>query len=1744
METADEVQKKIDAAIQMLQFTQQETETVLTKNAMKPLQRHLKTIEDQLEEIEDMKVRMQKLKIGSGKEPQEVRSWSQAIDEDIISYERTVDTIQEKIAALKERALEEERQREEEIAKLRKRRHFEEEIRLEEEKLRIKRELERKMEEEREKVQLRKDQTSKAKLPKLIITKFQGTHIDWQRFWSQFEAEIDRAEIGQVAKFSYLKELLIPKVRLVIDGLPFTTEGYERAKQILKTKYGKPSEVANAHIQNLLNLPSIYGTSPVKIHDFYEKLVTNVQVLETMGKLREVTGYVRMTLDKLPGIRADLVRMDDDWQEWEFSQLVEALRKWCERNPIPLNERRHDAFTSDKGSKQQRREKVFQVKQHEWKPRPCVYCDSTEHKSSECQKVKSVTERKRLLSVNKLCFNCTGEKHRATECRSKFTCQKCSGKHHTSICDKDPQQILVATGESSVIYPVVVVEVNGIKCRALLDTGAGSTYVSATLAERIGKKPIRKETRRIDMMMHTTSKKVEIYHVQIASVTNDYKMMATVTKVDKTVLLSLPNPQYERIIQQHQHLKEVIMEDKDKKPELPIHMILGASEYAKIKTETKPKVGDPGKPVAELTALGWTIMSPGKEADLSSVYLTRSSTADYQDLCKLDVLGLEDRASDDQVTVFEDFKEQLTRSPEGWYETGLLWKSGHAPLPNNKSASLGRLSSLVRRLKQNPQLLDQYDEIIQEQLDQNIIEEVKEEPKGREFYIPHKPVIRETAESTKMRIVYDASARANEKSPSLNDCLETGPPLQNLMWSVLIRNRFKPVALAGDMKQAFLQIRIREADRDSLRFHWIKNKDSSQVQVYRFTRALFGLVQSPFLLGGTIEMHLDAWKETHPEAVAEIQRSLYVDDVITGMNTVEETKKLMETTIGVFKDAQFILHKWHSNAAELEKSSASDEQQQTFAKEQLGVKDDETKLLGLKWNKSQDTLKVTFPEITAENTKRGILRYLASIFDPLGFVSPITLLGKFVYRDTCEKQLPWDKEISHSTLKQWKKFEDNLPESMEVPRSLVAYREEIDAIDLHIFGDTSGAGTAAVIYAVVYQRSGTNQGLVASKARLAKKGLTIPRLELVSAHMAANLAQNVKDSLQGLPVRHVYGWLDSSVALHWINGGGSYKQFVANRIKKIHEKDYIQWRHVPTNENPADIASRGGSDKRLGETWSKGPSWLSIPTNWPQDILTQASADTEAEAKLTKEVLGVAVEYEDELLGILEKHSYWKSMRITTWIARFIHNCTSKKSERLSGPLTTEEIDKQIKFWVRREQRRYSDTEEFKADQLRLNLQGDENGIYKCRGRIQGVYPKYLPAKSSLSAKMVMDAHVRTLHGGVGLTMEFIRRDYWIPRLRQLAKKVITRCNGCKRFQARAFASPPEGNLPIDRTEGSRPFQVVGVDYAGPIIYKRKQRQEGKAYILLFACSLTRALYLELLPDQTAEEFLKSLKRFIARKGRPEKIYSDNGKTFVAGAKWLKKIMKEESLQNFLAHQHIKWQFNLSKAPWWGGQFERMVGLVKQSLYKTLGRACLSWSELEEVILDIELALNNRPLSYVEDDVQLPILTPNMMMFGIPNHLPEEDADNVEDTNLRKRAKYLRKCKDSLWTRWTGEYVKALRERHNLKHDSKTPSLKEGDVMLIKGEERNRGKWNIGIITNLIIGRDGVVRAARLRAGKSYLERAVQQLYPLELSCDMAKQRVQDQLNPEAKTFRPRRRAAANAAETVKIIAEEEDDEF
>ena len=209
----------------------------------------------------------------------------------------------------------------------------------------------------------------------------------------------------------------------------------------------------------------------------------------------------------------------------------------------------------------------------------------------------------------------------------------------------------------------------------------------------------------------------------------------------------------------------------------------------------------------------------------------------------------------------------------------------------------------------------------------------------------------------------------------------------------------------------------------------------------------------------------------------------------------------------------------------------------------------------------------------------------------------------------------------------------------------------------------------------------------------------------------------------------------------------------------------------------------------------------------------------------------------------------------------------------------------------------------------------------------------------------------------------------------------------------------------------------------------------------------------------------------------------------------------------------------------------RLIGLVKQALYKNVGRATLTWDELADLLQDVELILYNRPLGYVEDDVQMPVLAPNITLFGQPNMTLEETNGEIDDRDLRRRACYLNDCKKKIWNCWSNEYIRGVRERHNLQHHGKTNALKIGDVMMIKGDEKNKGDWKFGIVKELIAGRDGAVRGAKLRVGNATLERSVQHLYPMELQCDdaLGKEDHASQgmkLNAEAKEFRPSRDAS------------------
>ena len=538
-----------DVQLKLLTFTQGKTTGIVGKANTEGIERHPVALRAIVKRIESVKTQIEQAKLESGVQVDELAKWSAGVEAQQATVDEEITYLSQTLVQINYKASLEAKKCEEELAE----RDRDKQLQFERAQLEQKLEFEKKMEEARKnnmgQVAASPAPMKSAKLPKLVITKFSGELTDWPRFWNQFEAEIDGIEVAAVTKFSYLKELVGPKVKTAIDGVPFTTEGYQRAKNILKSKYGQMSEIVNAYVQNIMALPVITGSHPRKIHEFYEKLLFNVQSLETLGKLTEINGYVRTSIDKLQGIRGDLVRTDDNWREWGFPKFVEALRKWTERNPIPA-EREPPEKLPDRKKPHFPRNRSFQAQQKEERVRGCVYCEKPDHKSVNCKTVASVDERKRVLSNKYLCFNCTGTRHKTVDCRCRVVCAVCQKKHHTSICDRLGEQLMTATsaGKTAVIHPVVVVKVQGVRCPALLDRGAGSSYASAALLKLLKVRPYQREVRQIEMMLGAVTKQVEIFQVQVSSTSGDLCLDTEVTKVDKNQLLSLENPRYEQCL--------------------------------------------------------------------------------------------------------------------------------------------------------------------------------------------------------------------------------------------------------------------------------------------------------------------------------------------------------------------------------------------------------------------------------------------------------------------------------------------------------------------------------------------------------------------------------------------------------------------------------------------------------------------------------------------------------------------------------------------------------------------------------------------------------------------------------------------------------------------------------------------------------------------------------------------------------------------------------------------------------------------------------------------------------------------------------------------------------------------------------------------------------------------------------------------------------------------------------------------
>ena len=424
-----------------------------------------------------------------------------------------------------------------------------------------------------------------------------------------------------------------------------------------------------------------------------------------------------------------------------------------------------------------------------------------------------------------------------------------------------------------------------------------------------------------------------------------------------------------------------------------------------------------------------------------------------------------------------------------------------------------------------------------EQLKSGIIEVV---PKSEEiiqncFFLPHHGVIRQDKDTTKLRIVFDGSAKA-DNNVSLNDCLSKDPNHTPLIFDILLRFRFYKIALVANIEKAFHQILINPSDRDMLRFLWFENTDADQVKIlqYRFCRLPFGLKPSPAilmlfyrstLLSTTLQSHL-------------LSQSFYVDNFVGGVTSDKEGIQMYQTAKRILKEGGFNLRTWHTNSVILQKilQGTSD-----VRGSELPSK---VRVLGLEWNKDTDCLLCNLEDVynylqNLPPTKRSVLRFAAKIFDPLGVLSPFTVRQKMMFHSLCVNKKGWDEQLEGDSLKQWNNLRHEITalEHVQIPRCYYSPGKKPFICQLHGFCDTSEKAYATVIYLrTVYTDSSVELCLVGSRMRVAPiRGQTIPRLELLGAVILARLMDSIHTALRAqLADLRLFNWTDSYTVLCWI----------------------------------------------------------------------------------------------------------------------------------------------------------------------------------------------------------------------------------------------------------------------------------------------------------------------------------------------------------------------------------------------------------------------------------------------------------------------------------------------------------------------------------------------------------------------------------------------------------------------------------
>lgn len=1583
--------------------------------------------------------------------------------------------------------------------------------------------------------------------------------------------------LDDVQKLHYLKTHLSGEAEVLLRHIPITNGNYAICWSQLENRYNNKKYLANGILKRFMSQRNVVTETSNALKELLDTSNECLHALKNLGINVENWDIIVIYILCL--------KLDDESRkQWELkiSGNAEDLPTIEQFNSF-LEQRFRALEFLDSKNQRSSSSRYVTVKSLHATAATCTWCQD-DHKLAYCKKFGSldVDKRRDFVRTNGLCFNCLGTNHSVFSCRQSTRCHKCKKKHHTilhlenvsksvSYNDKTDQVVqgndstgaatssqsnsthvvsCVANNNSQILLATALITAESMSgtamvIRSLIDQGSQASFVTESAVQLMGLKKISTNGSVSGIGGDQHQSMISIDSMVFIKVKSRVDPSYTVT-VKAYVLKKLTSLLPEKKVVANVFASISSLELADPSFDIPnkIDLLLGAEIYGQILLEGVIRV-PPSLLIAQNTRLGWILsgqvgskINQGEIAchnKIVSLHLTQAEDCNAL-LKRFWELESEPNCDHNRIYLTPDeqmcedlFKTTTERDKSGRYIVHMPFRSSDPACKygGTKEIAQRRFFTLEKRFARNPEFKAQYSAVINEYLALNHMEIVQDSDKNDCVYLPHHAVIKMDRSTTKLRIVFDAACTGNN-GISLNHDLMVGPGLQPELRHIIMRWRHYPIGLVADIVKMYRQIKITKNQTDFLRILWRENPDD-ELQVLRHLRVTFGTSSAPYLAVRALQQVSEDEGAAFPLAKDRVLSDFYMDDFMSGCQTMEEGVELQRQMTDLLNRGGFQLQKWNSNNKDLLKF-IKDSDQSSQQQENIEIKADNTsKILGLTWDRDSDEFVYTIQlnESVLPVTKRKVISDISRLFDPLGWLAPTIITAKVFIQRIWMTGIEWDEELPATLLAEWLEFRKDLfnLNKFRIPR-WINFNKESKLLELHGFSDASNVAYAAVVFTRIIDSDGkVHTNLFTSKTKVAPiKQISIPRLELSGAVLLAKLLQEVARVL-GVPKQNLYAWTDSSVVLAWLSSHPSrWKTFIANRVSEILTiLDRSQWFHVSGSDNPADCASRGIRPSECADMqlWKKGPLWLqSEEIEYNRGNVKETSLE---ERNIKTKSYAITAVCDDSLFTRFSKFS--KLIRVVAYCRRFwLRTRTSERHKNKTTWLTTNELNEAVLTCVKLCQfQHFKDELESIKKKQKLSKASrltslspilDDGGVLRVGGRLHEApinenikHPILIPNKSYLTDLLIADAHERTLHGGPQLMLNYLRSKYWILNSKSLVRNYVRKCVICVRYSSQSNQQMM-GQLPKARVSAQKPFKCSGVDYAGPInirATKGRGYHSSKGYICLFVCMTTRAIHLEVVSDMTSQSFLAAFKRFVARRGCVSDLWSDNGTTFVGGAKELQKLFNVEKsmvaseIADFLATNGTTWHFIPPHAPNFGGLWEAGVKSTKHHLKRIIGNSTLTFEEMTTVLAQVEACLNSRPISQLSNDPQDAFtLTPGHFLVGEPLvTVPDLNYENSTISNL-KRWQLTQKMLQHFWRKWSLEYLTQL--QHRYKWTNCKPEPKIGNIVLVKEDGLPPAKWLYGVIVDKHPGLDNLTRVVTIRCNNNEIKRPVSKIIILPVS--------------------------------------------